>query len=314
MADSVGIGFPTSGIQKGHTFFDLDEQSEWVYLGGDPKSVASWRLKSGVFNNDPDTSAWGLSQAGASWFNTALGLPRFWTGSAVASTGSNSGGSGSTAAGFDYKTMSVIQDDFMINDVDTALGLLRWQLTGTGGTLNVESGAVGHPGLVILQVGTTILDTFIYSGGGTLAPAIYALDDIDVTVILKLADADTDFILRAGLSESPTFDIVQGIFVEKGGAVGAPWVARFRAVDGDITLSSGIPHDTEWHSFRMTKVGNVATFYVDGVQVATQVFTLDFNTAVAPVITGQAQAAFGFNHAVTVDYFETIVTLQTPRL
>lgn len=39
MADSVGSGFPTTGIQVGHIFCDLDERSLWKYIGGIPFSV-----------------------------------------------------------------------------------------------------------------------------------------------------------------------------------------------------------------------------------------------------------------------------------
>ena len=67
MADSVGAGFPSTGIQKGHLFHDLDNSTLWVFLGGtSPQSVANWKLLDGVVTAQPDTSLWGLSQAGAS--------------------------------------------------------------------------------------------------------------------------------------------------------------------------------------------------------------------------------------------------------
>jgi len=43
MSDSVGSGFPTRGIQRGHIFFDTDVQTLFVYLGGDAANSANWK-------------------------------------------------------------------------------------------------------------------------------------------------------------------------------------------------------------------------------------------------------------------------------
>jgi len=44
MADSVGAGFPTRNIQRGHLFFDTDTSTLYVYIGGDPAGdAANWR-------------------------------------------------------------------------------------------------------------------------------------------------------------------------------------------------------------------------------------------------------------------------------
>jgi hypothetical protein len=80
MADSVGSGFPSTGINKGHTFYDLDEESLWEYINGIPRLVSSWKLLSGRFSSDPDTSTWGTAQAGATWFNISSRLVKVWSG------------------------------------------------------------------------------------------------------------------------------------------------------------------------------------------------------------------------------------------
>ena len=90
MADSVGSGFPSTGINKGHTFYDIDEGSTWVYIGGIPRLVSSWRLINGIFVSDPDTSTWGEIQSGATWFNTTELLVKVWNGTAITTVGGGS--------------------------------------------------------------------------------------------------------------------------------------------------------------------------------------------------------------------------------
>jgi len=94
MADSIGSGFPTTGINKGHIFFDVDEDALWVYVSGPARLVTSWKLLSGRFATDPSTVGWGTNQAGAQWFNTTSGTFKCWTGSAIASVGGSSGSGG----------------------------------------------------------------------------------------------------------------------------------------------------------------------------------------------------------------------------
>ncbi len=88
---SVGIGFPSSNIQKGHLFYDLDESSIWVYLGGDPKVVTSWRLLNGIFSQNPDTTQWQNNQVSAIWFNLSERRLKSWNGSSVIDIAPNLG-------------------------------------------------------------------------------------------------------------------------------------------------------------------------------------------------------------------------------
>lgn len=43
MADSVGIGFPRKGMQLGHLFYDYDDNTLYMFLGGDPTDANQWR-------------------------------------------------------------------------------------------------------------------------------------------------------------------------------------------------------------------------------------------------------------------------------
>jgi hypothetical protein len=83
MADTVGGGFPSSGIQKGGIHFDVDDSTLWEFLGGPATLITSWKLLSGIFTNNPDTSEWGLAQRGAQWWNSSEGKLKVWNGSSV---------------------------------------------------------------------------------------------------------------------------------------------------------------------------------------------------------------------------------------
>lgn len=85
MSDSVGSGFPSTGINKGHLFYDLDEQSLWEYVGGIPRLDSSWKLLSGKFEVDPSILSWGLLQSGAMWFSSSEGVYKGWRGITIQS-------------------------------------------------------------------------------------------------------------------------------------------------------------------------------------------------------------------------------------
>ena len=106
MADSVGGGFPTTGIQKGHTFFDIDEGSTWIYLGGIPRLVSSWKLVDGNLLTQPDTSLWGIGQVGAIW--TVNGIYYGWDGSQIIEIAN-----GMLVSIYNYKNSIRVQEDFI---------------------------------------------------------------------------------------------------------------------------------------------------------------------------------------------------------
>jgi len=65
MADSVGAGFPTTGIQRGHIFFDLDTQLPYVFIGGNAADVANWLvLNIGALVIPPIVQRWHWQASG----------------------------------------------------------------------------------------------------------------------------------------------------------------------------------------------------------------------------------------------------------
>jgi hypothetical protein len=51
MADSVGNGFPRTGIQEGHLHFRLDENALYMYIGGNPAVDTNWVLVANLTTN-----------------------------------------------------------------------------------------------------------------------------------------------------------------------------------------------------------------------------------------------------------------------
>jgi hypothetical protein len=197
MADSVGSGFPSTGIQKGHTFFDLDEQSLWMYIGGIPRLVSSWKLLSGVFSSDPDTSLWGMSQAGAQWFNSSLGQMRTWIGSQIISV---------SDPPLNLNTF-VFEDDFLLGVASGATGDLLgagWVSTNTlsGNLTFFNNSELGHPGIVTLTTGVISSSTVLLRanslavGNGSIASnEIY-----EYVAIARLNSSASTFTARIGLA------------------------------------------------------------------------------------------------------------------
>jgi len=307
MSQSVGIGFPSTNLQIGHTFFDLDDKSSWIFLGGDPKQASSWRLTNGTFGSDPDTSTWGSNQAGATWFNTALGVQRTWTGTEVVSIGSGGGSSGNGT--FNYKTQTVIQDDFMsFGNGTTRLGLYHWNFTA--GSITTESGVPGHPGQVTCQTGGAPGDEFQM---GLLDGTVFSdIQDFDMTFVFRLTEVSGNFAIKVGLLDIAAFTPSQGVYLFKGLSPTAVWQMVLKDASTTVTLSSAITNDDQYHTFRMTKVGTLYSLYIDDVLAASQDEPgMVFDFGVTPSWQGRSIAAVSYG--LVLDYVEYIMTVSPAR-
>jgi hypothetical protein len=298
VADSVGVGFPTSNLQKGHTFFDLDDQSEWLYLGGDPKSVASWRLKNGVFGSDPDTSLWGAPQTGAQWFNTSLGLMRFWTGVAAASIGSGGGGSSPSTPGYDFTTGSFLQEDFT--------GGSTWALSA--GSVTQITDTTSNPGVMSIATGTTINTVAYFTS--------YSLDFVRPEVIVScnmvvettFADALTHAMW--GFFNGSGFPPTRFIGFEKD-TVSANYTAIVKNGGAILTLDTGVIIDAKMKRWGFTISGTTATFTYDGATLGTlDISSLLFANYRPGVVITNLSAA---NRSMRLDYFDYTQTLPGSR-
>jgi len=88
----MAIPFP-DGINIGHLHYDLVNGGLWRFLGGEPAEVLHWKLIGGELVGHPDVVGWGISQAGAMWYNKALNSFFGWDGTQIISHVSISGSS-----------------------------------------------------------------------------------------------------------------------------------------------------------------------------------------------------------------------------
>jgi len=282
MADSVGIGFPSSNIQKGHIFHDLDEGSTWVFLDGPPRLASSWRLLNGIFSNDPDTTLWGAAQAGATWYNLSLQAVRIWDGTQAATIKI----AGVPVNFFDYKTMTQFQDDFVA-------AVTTPYFTRSGGT---QTGAIysqNNPGAVRINtsaVSGTLVGFFLSNGSELFAiTGTYKL-----TWIARLVtnDANTQVRLGALVSGGTTNPPSNGKYFEKLDA-DVNWFLVTRGGGVETRVDSGIVIDTNYHTFTIeVDADNTTRFYVDG----TLLLTTTTNT-----VTGNIRAAVSIINSAAAD-------------
>jgi len=85
MGLSEGDAFPVSGLGPGSIHIRNSDGLILLHLGGNPTLESSWRAIGGVTDGDPDTSNWGTVQEGATWYDSSLGVQRYWDGSAIVS-------------------------------------------------------------------------------------------------------------------------------------------------------------------------------------------------------------------------------------
>lgn len=341
MADSVGSGFPTSGINRGHTFYDLDEESQWEYVGGPPTLSTSWKLLSGKFSTDPDTTGWGAIQAGSQWFNTGLGVPRYWDGTAVQSVGAGSGGGydtievngtsftqrttlnfvGRNVSGldtgaitdivlFDANTKMFEWDDFISGGYTffaASSGKLGWFLNQGGSGAADNLAVSGHPGNVQLQTGATNGSTVLMytpSSASNTGFVTYG-DTWDILTIVRLDHVDANTQFQFGLAGTIAF-----------------WgpSCRFEKLYADtdvyaVTDNGGAstrvsvltPVAGTWYQFGIRKSGTDVIFSIDEVDMATITTTLPAagtGLAMQYVVNNSAAA----NKQIVVDYWDALIT------
>lgn len=282
MADSVGKGFPTKGIQLGHLFFDIDENALYQYVGGIPTSVISWKLLSGVFSNDPDTSQWGNVQIGASWWNISLNSQRVWTGTEAINVRVGN----IPYSLYNYQTVVSVQEDF---------------LGGTSGlywvrNLGSQAAAIaeGFPGITRLQTGAvsgTNCSYFMGSGVELIVPTY----TVELTYIVRLNsnDGNTQFRFGAMVSGGTVDPPSNGWYFEKLDA-DTTWFIVARGGGVQTRTNTDITIDTNFHTFKIRYTGttDVKQYYIDNVLIG----TLSSNT-----LTGNIRPAFSIINSAAAD-------------
>lgn len=292
MANSVGKGFPTTNLQVGHIFCDIDDLTLWQYLGGNPLSVVNWRLTQGQVSTHPDTTLWGLPQAGARWFYVPEQTYYGWDGSQAVQIVSRQG-----QDFYNYRTMFSAQDDFITGIASSgAVGKLGWV---TAGTVTAQASEANRPG--IMRVDTGAVSGTVARLSAANSSAFDASLDHTLTWIARCNTPDNATLLRIGSGSSVAGNPPNnGIYFEKL-AADVNWHAVIRAAAVPVDrIDTLVPVNTSFKVFAHVMKNNVVTFFIDYQQVATIPVTT-FNATISPYgfILNSAAAAKTFD----VDYF-----------
>lgn len=292
MANSVGKGFPTTNLQVGHIFCDIDDLTLWQYLGGNPLSVVNWRLTQGQVNTHPETTLWGLPQAGARWFYVPEQTYYGWDGSQIVPIVSSQG-----QDFYNYRTMFSAQDDFVTGIASSGgVGKLGWLFAGTA---TAQASEINRPGIMRF-------DTSAVSGTATRlsmsnSSAFDPAMDHTLTWIARCNTPDADTLMRIGAGGSVAGNPPNnGIYFEKL-AADTTWFAVIRAAAVPVDrIDTRVPVNTSFKVFTYNMKDDVVTFFIDYQQVAT-IGVTTFNALISPYgyMINSAAAAKTFD----VDYF-----------
>jgi hypothetical protein len=339
MADSVGSGFPTTGINKGHVFYDLDERALYRYIGGNPTLSSSWILMNGQFITHPDTTLWGDRQKGAIWFSINNGGFFGWDGSGVISVGGSGGYSTIQQNGVDIverSTLNIVGKSFELKDIggvsrlalnDLSLmsyefddfvsggftlflasgGKLGWFLNAVGSGGFAVGHDSGHPGIIIAFTSTTIGSrAFMYVPGSTSSPGwINFSDTWDISYSVRFTAVDANTEIKIGLA-GDVGSFIPGVYVEKLFADTDVFAVSKDGV-GTTRQSLFTPVINTWYVIRIRKSGSDVVFSIDGVDTVTISTDLPGSgVALASELSVENNA--GVDKQVWCDYYECLVT------
>lgn len=292
MANSVGKGFPTTNLQIGHIFCDIDDLTLWQFLGGDPRLVTSWRMTQGQVSTHPDTTLWGVAQGGARWFYTPEQTYYGWDGSQIIPIVSSQG-----QDFYNYRTMFSVQDDFITGIASSGgVGKLGWIAAGT---FAAQASEANRPGIMRLDTSAVsgTASRISASNSSAFDPAL----DHTLTWMARCNTPDANTTVRVGAGNSVAGNPPNnGIYFEKLDA-DVNWHAVIRAATATVDrIDTRVPVNTSFKNFTHIMKNNVVTFFIDYQQVATITVTT-FNATISPYtyIINSAAAA----KTIDLDYF-----------
>lgn len=288
MADSIGSGFPNTGINKGHLFFDQDEGALWEYINGPPRIVSSWKLLSGKFSEQPDTSLWGEVQAGATWFLTSDRTPYIWDGVQIVKMAI-----GNNVSLYDYHTSVKIQDDFG-NGVGGFLGF-----TNTG-TATVQASEANRYGVTRRDTTAVINSIATARLNSNSANSLHGSFNYQLLWVVRLNNIDADTYAKFGASNPfTTVAAAGGIYFEKN-LVSPNWICVTRSGGIETPTDSGVLITTGFVTLSYTRIDGVVMFYINDVLVATNTTNIPGSQLVPEaLITNNVAASKTFD----IDYF-----------
>lgn len=293
MTNSVGSGFPSTQLQFGHVFCDIDDKTLWKYIGGPPTLSSSWILIGGSVATQPDTTLWGIAQAGAMWFNSSFSEYYGWDGVQIVPLAL-----GQAINNYNFRRTFTLQEDFLGGSQSTGfIGVLGWN---GAGTLTVQAGLRERPGIFRIDTGAVsgtqarlnlISSTNFNRGVSHAVTWVVRPNNIDANTTIRVGVAN-------GVSANPPND---GMYFEKLDA-DTTWFCVVRvASSGPARIDTGIPVAVTFNDMKYTYDGSVVRFYINNNLVASETIALP-NSLVCPFmfIINSAAAA----KTMDVDYFE----------
>lgn len=253
--------------------------------------------------------------------DTTLRLAPDGSGGVEWGTGGGGGGGGITSTG------SEIADECFSHGsgASSYVGGFGQSVSGTGASLTNGTGEVNHPGVILMNLGTsngTGRVAFFQIGSNALG-IVLGGGEVTFMNIFKLdtlSDGTNTYTARSGLGDSVVGEYVDGVFFRyTNGVNGGRWeaVCRSNNVETGSVLDTGVAADTNYHRFEcvINAAGTSAEFFIDGVSVGTI-------TTNIPTGAGREVAAHGLavvkslgaaNRTFNFDAYRYTFEFTTPR-
>jgi hypothetical protein len=293
MADSVGLSFPTTSIQLGHVFYMTTTQSLWKYVGGPPASAASWVLLNGTFNEQPNVTAWGLTQAGALWYYAPEQMYYGWDGTKLIQLAFAGG-----EAMYNYKTNIKQADEFLYGSTGSgALGELGWS-TSSVTTVSVGS-EPGHPGIFRFSSSGTNVGRIVLSS----TTSIFIEASTRQVFIVRLNTVDNETTCRVGFINASSADPPNhGIYFEK--LTGdTNWFAVVRAATVEDRANTGVAIVADFVTMTIERSLTSVKFYLNELLVQTLPVTNVPTIQVTPCMQ-LVSSNGGATKTIDLDYYQ----------
>lgn len=301
MADSVGKGFPTTRLQIGHIFCNIDDLTLWEYLGGVPASVASWKLIQGQVGTQPDTSLWGLPQAGARWFYTGEQTFYGWDGAQIVPIAFRY-----SPSLYDARRMFTMQDDFLSGLASSgAVGALGWVVTA--GSFAIIASEADRPGLY--RFNTSAVSGTQARLSGQNSSGFNPHTEHQVTWMIRCNTPDANTTMRVGAASSVAGNPPNnGIFFQKLAADTNWFGTVYESAVLVHRIDTRVPVDASFVRLRYHRLeSGIVNFYINGQLVATTpVAVSGMNAFIAPysfiINTAAADKSFDVDYAQMISF------------
>lgn len=298
MTNSVGKGFPSTQLQFGHVFCDIDDNTLWKYIGGPPTLASSWVLIGGSVVEQPETSLWGIAQIGAMWFNSSFREYYGWDGVQIVPIALGQG-----MNLYNPRRTFTLQEDFLGGSQTTGfIGTLGWN---GAGTLTVQSSPRDRPG--IFRIDTSAVSGTVARLNAISSAAFDCRETHTILWVARPNNTDGNTTIRIGAANGVAANPPDnGIYFEKLDA-DTTWFAVSRAATVETRTNTNIPVAVSFGDFRYKRTSLGIEFSINNVVVVTHGLTTAPAGLISPYVFVINSAAAA--KTLDVDYFEMASTV-----